>query len=187
MKVFGKLAIAASLLLGMATTTKAADSQVKPIYIFGFSASFNDSTVYFTDIQRMDSAWIEKKTNFLLGRENFSYQLRDYLSESMAQPHRTCIVIYGFSQKDINKKLAELKKKYISKDKQTYDVKYLTAEDFSFKYVDMSPAEEEVAPQPKAPKDKKDKKDNKDKKRPEGKGPAGMPPGGMGQGRPPMQ
>lgn len=187
MKVFRKVAITASLLLGIVNTTMAAnDSQVKPIYIFGFSASFNDSIVYITDIQHMDSAWIGKKTKFLLGRENFSYQLRDYLSESLSQPHRTCMVVYGFSQKDIKKKLADLKKKYIGKDKQTYDVRYITSEQFSFKYVDMSPAEEEVAEQPKA------KKEKKDKRRPEGKGPAGMPPGGMeqggkGQGRPPMQ
>lgn len=143
------------------------NSQVKPIYIFGFSASFNDSIVYFTDIQRMDSAWIEKKTKFLLGRENYSYQLRDYLSDSLAQPHRTCLVVYGFSQKDISRKLADLKKKYMGKSHGNYDIKYLSVADFTFKYVDMSPAEEDATEQPKvekAPKGKKDVKRPQDKR-----------------------
>jgi len=187
MKVFRKAVVAATLLLAATTTISAAnDSSVKPIYIFGFSASFNDSTVYFTDIQHLDSAWIEKKTKFLLGRENFSYQLRDYLSESKSEPHRTCMVVYAFSKKEINKKLTNLKKKYIGMDKQTYAIKFITPQEFSFKYVDMSPVEEEVAPQPKAKKAKNDKK-RPEGKRPEGKGHGGTPPGGMGQGRPPMQ
>lgn len=185
MKVFRKIILAASMLFATSATVAAAnDSSVKPIYIFGFSASFNDSTIYFTDIQHIDSAWIEKKTSFLLGRENYSYQLRDYLSESKSQPHRTCVVVYGFTKKDINKKLANMKKKYTGKNTNSYDVKYLTAEEFSFRYVDMSPAEEEVVEQPKA------KKEKKGKGRPDGKRP-GTPPnggqGGPGGGMPPMR
>lgn len=171
MKTFRRVILAASMLIAATTASLAAnDSSMKPVYIFGFSASFNDSTVYFTDIQLMDSAWIEKKTNFLLGRENYSYQLRDFLAENKAQPHRTCMVIYGFSKKDINKQLANLKKKYIDKNKSAYDIKYISAEEFSFRYVDMSPTEEEVVKQPKA------KKEKKIKPRPEGKGQPAMPP-----------
>lgn len=160
MKAFGKVLIAATLLTAIVSTAVAANnSHTESIYIFGFSASFNDSTVYFTDIQRLDSAWIEKKTKFLLGRDNYSYQLRDYLAENKSLPHRTCVVIYGFSKKDINKKLANMKKKYIGKGKQNYDIKNIAPEEFSFKNVDMSPTEEEVAERPKAPKGKKKPKE----------------------------
>lgn len=191
MKALRKAVIAALLLVAAFTTTNAANnSQTKPIYIFGFSASFNDSTVYFTDIQHLDSAWIEKKSKFLLGRENFSYQLRDYLQESKSQPHRTCVVFYAFSKKDINKQMESLKKKYINKEKQAYAINYIKQDEFSFKYVDMSPTEDEVAEQPKAKKAKKEKRP--DGKRPDGKGPGGKEPGGMGpggagQGMPPMR
>lgn len=187
MKVFRKIIIAASLILATSTTMSVANnSNMKPIYIFGFSASFNDSIVYFTDIQHVDSAWIEKKTNFLLGRENYSYQLRDYLSETKSQPHRTCMIVYSFSKKDIIKKLANMKKKYIDKN-TSYDIKYLTAEEFSFRYVDMSPVEEEVTEQTKAPKEKKGKQRPDRKGKPDGKGHKGMPPRGMEQNMPPMQ
>lgn len=185
MKTFKKVFLAASLLLVTVITATAANySGMKPIYIFGFSASFNDSTIYFTDIQHIDSAWIENKTKFLLGRENYSYQLRDYLSENKSQPHRTCVVVFAFNKKDINKKLANMKKKYIGKNTTKYDIKYLTSEEFSFKQVDMSPVEEEVAEQPKA------KKEKKGKHHPDGHGP-GTPPnggqGGSGGGTPPMR
>lgn len=179
MKVFRQAVLAATLLLAATTTATAANkSETKPIYIFGFSASFNDSTVYFTDIQHLDSAWIEHKTKFLLGRENFSYQLRDYLAESKSLPSRTCIVIYAFSKKDITKKMASIKKKYVGTNKQPYAINYIAPQEFSFKYVDMSP-DEEVAEKPKA---KKEKKKRPEGERPKGERPEGMSPGGMGHG-----
>ena len=36
------------------------------VYLYGFAASFNDSTVYFTDIQEVDSAVIDR-SGFLYG------------------------------------------------------------------------------------------------------------------------
>ena len=33
----------------------------KKAYMFGFSASFNDSIVYFTNIQEIDSVWFSQK------------------------------------------------------------------------------------------------------------------------------
>ena len=66
------------LLLAVGTLTMAGISsasakkrQLSHIYMFGFSASFNDSTIYFTDIQTVDSAWIDDKTFFLQGREAY--------------------------------------------------------------------------------------------------------------------
>ena len=53
---------------------------VPKLYAFGFSASFNDSIVYFTDIQEIDSAWINEKTKFLISRDNYSYQLKNYFN-----------------------------------------------------------------------------------------------------------
>ena len=49
------------------------------VYMFGFAASFNDTIVHFTDVQAVDSVWMDSKTHFLLGRENYSNMLRNYL------------------------------------------------------------------------------------------------------------
>ena len=78
----------------LATTMTAKKQSVQKIYIYGMAATFTDTIVYFTPIQEVDSAWVDAKTTFLQGRENYSYQLREYLT-SQQMPHRTCIVVFN--------------------------------------------------------------------------------------------
>ena len=58
------------LLLGIGTATaqpqekKKKDTYKASVYLFGFSASFNDSIVYFTDIQKVDNVLLEKNILF---------------------------------------------------------------------------------------------------------------------------
>lgn len=42
----------------VATTSLYAAGKKTRVYVYGFAASFNDSIVYFTDIQTLDSATI---------------------------------------------------------------------------------------------------------------------------------
>ena len=70
----GLTAIAATLLISL---TAQAKNEMRKAYVFGFASSFNDSTVYITDIQELDSVWFTSKHHFLVSRENYSYQLRD--------------------------------------------------------------------------------------------------------------
>ena len=78
-----------------ATVATAKNVAVPHMYMFGFAASFNDSIVHFTEMQAVDSVWIDSKTKFMAGRENYSYQLRDYLADKAQMPHRTCAVFYN--------------------------------------------------------------------------------------------
>ena len=43
--------LAAALLISI---TSQAKNEMRKAYVFGFASSFNDSTVYFTDIQELD-------------------------------------------------------------------------------------------------------------------------------------
>ena len=43
------------------------------LYVYGVATSFNDSTVYITEIQQLDSAWVDTKTGFLYSRNNYSF------------------------------------------------------------------------------------------------------------------
>ena len=57
--------------------------------MFGFSASFNDSTVNFTDIQAVNAYVENNHTHFLVNRDEYSYQLRYYMeaySQTATQP-----------------------------------------------------------------------------------------------------
>ena len=117
--------------------------RIPDIYMFGVSASFKDSVVYFTDIQKVDSVWIDTKSKFLLGRENYSLQLKNYLSEKQNSPYRTCIIMFANDKKGIEKKFVKLREKYIGKkSRNQFDVRYINVNDFRFKCIDMGYDEE---------------------------------------------
>uniref|UniRef100_A0AB33JLH1 Uncharacterized protein n=3 Tax=unclassified Prevotella TaxID=2638335 RepID=A0AB33JLH1_9BACT len=124
--------------------TYAGKKKSNEVYMYGFAASFNDSTVYFTDIQQVNAAWIDND-GFLYSRDNYSYQLKDYLAKQGFN-HATCITTYSDNRKDIEKKYLKTKKKYTSskgKVKNHYSIKYLTSADFSYKPI--TPDEQEKA------------------------------------------
>ena len=47
--------------LGMSATAEAKKVQVPKMYMFGMAASFNDTIVYFTNVQEIDSAHKNRK------------------------------------------------------------------------------------------------------------------------------
>lgn len=126
-----------------------------PGYICGFATSFNDSTVYFTDIQYMDSTYTDSKTGFLYSRDNYSYQLRGHMQKNgVANP--TCITFFSKKRKDVEKKYAALKQRYATKGR--YDVKYLLASDFAFTPILPDESEMKDAHKPAKIKKSKNKK-----------------------------
>lgn len=153
-----------------------AKSRVQRIYAFGFAASFNDSTVYFTDIQPIDSAWLAEKSDFLVSRQNYSYQLRDYLAEK-GENHRTCIIVYSPKREKAEKKYIKMRKKYTAKG--DFSVKYIASSEFRFSPIEPDlNAEQEAVP---AKKDKKKKKAER-RIRPDGNRPPHDAQGAPGEG-----
>lgn len=113
MKLYKYLLATTAIVAIFTTTAITAKNKCLPkVYAFGFAASFNDSTVYFTDIQEIDSVWINDKTKFMLERNNYSGQLKTYLNEQ-GKEHRTCIIAYAFKKKDIDKKYRKMRDKYV--------------------------------------------------------------------------
>lgn len=138
----GLTAIAATLLISLAAQAK---NEVRKAYVFGFASSFNDSTVYITDIQEVDSAWFTSKHHFLVSRENYSYQLRDYLG-GIGEQHRTCMVGYNTDPKKLEKAWNKLYNRYAHNQKKKnnqkqkselppFQIKKLTKEQFQFQSV----------------------------------------------------
>lgn len=143
----GFVSVAAALLLSLSIQAK---NEARKAYIFGFASSFNDSIVYFTDIQEIDSAYFTSKNKFLISRENYSSQLRDYLS-GIGDEHRTCMVEYDFDKKKLQKAWDKLyaryshnqKKKNNQKQKSElppFQIKHITKEQLAFQAI--SPMEE---------------------------------------------
>ena len=134
-----------------------AKSKVVKTYAFGFAASFKDSIIHFTDIQELDSSWLNDK-GFLLSRENYSYQLRDYLTDQGLE-HRTCIISYSSKLKKTRKKFTKMMNKYSKNEK--YDIRLIKENDFRFKCVE--PSEAELDEKNTKTIKKKDKKERKKK------------------------
>ena len=119
------------LLMAVAVGTSARKVPAPKMYIFGFAASFNDTIVHFTDIQTLDSAWIDTRFDFLEDRSVYSQQLRAFL-EAQDMPHRTCMVFYSTNPKKLAKKLLKMKRLYAQpkEGQRRYDVR--RAEGFRF-------------------------------------------------------
>ncbi len=109
-----------------------ADKKKNSVYLFGISRSFNDSIVYFTDIQRID-AYIDNKTNFLSNRNEYSNQLREYL-ETQGQGTPTCVTEFSKNRAKIEKKYLKLKHRFSSKP--GYEIKYITTESFKYNAIE---------------------------------------------------
>ncbi len=129
----------ALILLTMSLGMTAKNKTVQKVYLYGFSASFKDSVVYFTDIQELENVSVAERTGFLYGRDSYSNQLREYLAEK-GQPFRTCIVSFAFDRKHIEKKYLKLKSKYTKKG--NFDVRYLKSDEFKFNRVIPTQVEE---------------------------------------------
>lgn len=104
-----------------------------PIYLFGASASFNDSIVYFTDIQIIDSAWVDDNGLKLMGRADYSNQLRNYLN-GRGETNRTCLVSFATKEKDILKKMQKMKKQFTGTKKhpKKFDIREIDEDEFRF-------------------------------------------------------
>lgn len=101
---------AVSVVVG-ATAKKSKDKNKYGVYMAGVSASFTDSLVYFTDIQFLDSAQVDGK-GFLVGRSQYSVQLKDYIETKEGGKNRTCFMFFNLKKNKLQKELQKLKEKY---------------------------------------------------------------------------
>lgn len=182
MKLLKYAICAAATALALVATEVQGKAKVVPnVYVFGFSASFTDSIVYFTDVQAVENAWIDSKTNFLLGRDNYSLQLKNHMTNEMGMPNRTCIVVFDTKKSTVEKELLKMKKQYTStKGRATYDVRHIDPSSFKFKTIDMSFIEESEAEELQEKKTKKAERKSKGMTPGEGPGPGGDSGAGFG-------
>jgi hypothetical protein len=131
--------IVLTLLVCVAMGAEAKTVKARHMYVFGFAASFKDSVVYMTEIQDVQGALYDTKTKFLLGRDSYSDQLKAFFKEKMQLSDRVCMVMFSTSKKKAEKKYMKLRKKYTGDKKRssTYEVRYVTTQDFQFEPVGL--------------------------------------------------
>ena len=126
----------------MPQTASAKRVKLDHMYMFGFSASFRDTTLFVTDIQDVNGAWYNTKTGFLEGREAYSQQLRDFLA-GQGHGNRVCLVIFARTLKKAEKKYAKLMRKYVYKKNEASNIQTLDSSRFRFEAVEVASTETE--------------------------------------------
>lgn len=84
----------------------------KPVYLFGFATSFVDSLAYITDVQYIQSAYIDTKTKFLIGRNLYSVQFQDFLEENEGCKHAVTSIFFGDKKEKMEKKLLSVRRRF---------------------------------------------------------------------------
>lgn len=87
------------------------DKEKKAVYAFGVAASFNDSIVYYTEIQVLDSVKLDKN-GFLPKRELYAYQLKNYLEYNLRKMDYTCMIYFSENKGKLEKEAANVRGKY---------------------------------------------------------------------------
>ena len=78
-----RILLAVTLVFTLCSAFSMKKEKEKQVYAFGVAASFNDTIVYYTEIQMLDSVVLDKR-GFLPQRELYSYQLKNYLEYELA-------------------------------------------------------------------------------------------------------
>ena len=135
MKQFRLISLALiAILLCSAFTPKEKEKKTEGVYLFGIAASFNDSVVYFTPIQLMDSVKLEN--TFLPKRSDYAYQLKNQIESATGKSDYTCMIYFNKNKTKLEKEALKVKTKY---QKSQLKLEEIAAETFAFK----KPADEE--------------------------------------------
>lgn len=101
----------------------------KPVYVFGVAASFNDTVVYYTSVQLVDSVVLDKH-GFLPQRELYAYQLKNYVEYEQHKPNYTCMIYFSENKSKLEREATKVVGKY---QKNNMSMQLLKKEEFSFK------------------------------------------------------
>ncbi len=142
-------------------------AQKKPrmqrVYMFGFAASFTDSICCLTDIQRIDSAWIEPTHKFLVDRSLYSLQLQNHMESVEGCKNAISSVFFTLKPNKLQRMWRKMRKRYERAEGLRFSV--LPENRFRFaaeEYREIIIGDDVVAP-PSAPVADKSKKSKKGK------------------------
>ncbi len=129
--------LAIGLALAWASSPLQAKVEQKPVYICGYAINFTDSTVFLTEVQCIDTAYVESKNGFLMDRNQYSSQLNHYMKKHSGGKNYTCMVLFDRKQSRLQKRVEKIRKRN-GKDYGTH-LKTLSTAEFQFigeQYVD---------------------------------------------------
>lgn len=124
-----KWVVVAMLLCIVGSTYSKDKNKPKAVYVFGFAASFSDTIVCYTDIQKLDSGAVDG-SGFLKNRATYSAQLKNYLESAGIQKNSTAMIYFSDSEKKMAKEADKLIGKY--RKNKNVALRNIPASDFLF-------------------------------------------------------
>lgn len=85
-----------------------AKRKLQPVYLVGYAFSPIDSTAYMTQVQHVDSAWVDTKAKTLYYRTNYTVQLQSFLETKMGGSNLVCAVFFDKKKPKMDKKLQRI-------------------------------------------------------------------------------
>ncbi len=143
MDIKSKIGLLIGCLLITFTAAKAAGDdnaknqpKVTSVSMFGYATSFSDSIVCVTEIQPVDSVWLEPAHKFLMDRSLYSLQLQVYL-EQQGYKNTICTIFYDKNPR----KLQRVCRKVQKRARKAEGMRYidLPASEFRFKAEEYRP------------------------------------------------
>ena len=92
--------------------TKKTETYTTPVYLFALSAQFGDSSVYVTNLQKLDNAQLTKKYDYLAFRSDYSSQFRQYVTDTYQVKHPVTSVVFDKNMKKALKRFNKILKRY---------------------------------------------------------------------------
>ncbi len=135
MKFYIKAFITAVCMAISICNVQAKSKDNKAVYAFVYGTCFNDSIVYISSIERLSNTAIDKKTNFLNDRSNYTNAFKSYLDNKYQEPH-TCAIFYATKRDNIEKKYVKIRHN-VTKDKHCRLVE-IPATDFKISSANIS-------------------------------------------------
>ena len=101
----------------------------KRVYLCGVSLNFNDSVVYVTDIQYLDSVIINNEGS-LANYSSYTMQMKIYMQGTLGEGNQTCAVLYSDDKKKLEKRVNRMRKHFLANENKLF--KKVSREAFSF-------------------------------------------------------
>lgn len=98
--------------------------------MFGVAVNFNDSTMYMTDVQSLDSIVINTDGS-LRNYAAYSQQLEFYIEGALREADQTCAVIYSDKKKKLEKRFVKLQRELSAK--RSEKLRRIGTDEFAFK------------------------------------------------------
>lgn len=99
------------------------------VYMYGVAIDFNDSTVYLTDVQSLDSV-VMYPDGSIRDLSGYSLQLKVYLEGVLGETNQTCAIIYSDKKRKLEKRFSTMRRRLQYSKGRT--LKQIGRDDFAF-------------------------------------------------------